>query len=330
MLRAGHVTDRNMATGLGRSCRTNCRGCATSGVAAARRADERVVEPAPVPGYLLRPMNHPRLATGQALTGITDVHIHVQPWRELKPHVLETMWRGQNAHRDLMIQVMEDPRALLEVMDGAGVWRAGLVNYPSPDVMGFTDATNTFAATYARANPERLIDLGIRLLKIHPPHQGFPANAYTAGLDALGTIYRRCEERGLPVMAHTGTSIFPGARSKYGNPMELDDVAIDFPDLRIVMAHGGRPLYMAEAFFVLRRHRRMWLDISGIPPARLLQYFPRLSELADRVLWGTDWPSPGVKDMRLNIDQFLALPLSDPHKKAILETNALALFPAAR
>ncbi|PYP81960.1 MAG: hypothetical protein DMD25_00660 [Gemmatimonadetes bacterium] len=163
-----------------------------------------------------------------------------------------------------------------------------------------------------------------------PPHQGMPANAYTDGLTALGTIYRRCEERGLPVMIHTGTSIFPGARSKYGNPMELDDVAIDFPDLRIVMAHGGRPLYMEEAFFVLRRHRGMWLDVSGIPPARLLEYFPRLSELADRVLWGTDWPSPGVKDMRINIDQFLALPLSDAHKKAILETNALALFPAPR
>jgi len=174
------------------------------------------------------------------------------------------------------------------------------------------------------------VDLGIRLVKIHPPHQGMPANAYTNGLDALGKIYRRCEERGLPVMIHTGTSIFPGARSKYGNPMELDDVAIDFPDLRVVMAHGGRPLYMEEAFFVLRRHRKMCLDVSGIPPARLLEYFPRLPELADRVVWGTDWPSPGVKDMRINIDQFLGLPLSDAHKKAILETNALALFPAAR
>ena len=296
-------------------------------------------------------MNHPRLATGQSLTRITDVHIHVQPWRELKPHVLETMWRGQDAHRDLMIQVMDDPRALLEIMDRAGVWRVGLVNYPSPDVMGFTDASNAFAAKYAQADPERLLpyggvhprftndpagdvdrlaELGTRLVKIHPPHQGMPANAYTNGLDALGKIYRRCEERGLPVMIHTGTSIFPGARSKYGNPMDLDDVAIDFPDLRIVMAHGGRPLYMEEAFFVLRRHRGMRLDVSGIPPARLLEYFPRLSELADRVLWGTDWPSPGVKDMRLNVDQFLALPLSDPHKKAILETNALALFPAAR
>src|SRR5436189_41916 len=206
-------------------------------------------------------MSGPRSATNLSLTRITDVHIHVQPWRELKPNVLETMWKSHGAERDLMIEVMDDPRALLE---------------------------------------------------------------------ELRNIYRRCDQRGRPVMIHTGTSLFPGARSKYGNPMELDDVAIDFPDLRIVMAHGGRPLYMEEAFFVLRRHRGMWLDVSGIPPARLLEYFPRLSELADRVLWGTDWPSPGVKDMRINIDQFLTLPLSDPHKKAILETNALALFPAAR
>ena len=296
-------------------------------------------------------MTHPASAARLSPSRITDVHIHIQPWRELKPQVLAVMWRDKQAERDRMIQVMEDPHALLDVMDQAGVWRAGLVNYPSPDVMGFTNATNTFAATYARANPERLlpyggvharftndprgdvdrlVDLGIRLLKIHPPHQGFPANAYTAGLEALGAIYRRCEERGLPVMIHTGTSVFPGARSKYGNPMELDDVAIDFPDLPLVMAHGGRPLYMAEAFFILRRHRHVRLDVSGIPPTRLLEYFPRLPEVADRVVWGTDWPSPGVRDMRQNIDQFLALSLDDSHKRAILETNALALFPAAR
>ena len=85
---------------------------------------------------------------------------------------------------------------------------------------------------------------------------------------------------------------------------------------------------MEEAFFVLRRHRNVSLDVSGIPPAKLLEYFPRLAELADRTLWGTDWPSPGVKDLRQNIDQFLELPLTDPQRTAILETNALALFPA--
>ncbi|OLC09244.1 MAG: hypothetical protein AUH41_05690 [Gemmatimonadetes bacterium 13_1_40CM_66_11] len=282
------------------------------------------------------------------LQRITDVHIHIQPWRDLKPQVQEAMRKGKEDHWNFLISVMDDPRALLEVMDRAGVWRVGLVNYPSPDIMGFDDSTNTFAAKYARANPERLIpyggvharftrdpagdvdrliDQGIRLLKIHPPHQAFPANAYTNGLTALAAIYVRCEERGLPVMIHTGTSIFPGARSKYGNPMELDDVAIDFPDLQLVMAHGGRPLYMEEAFFILRRHGKVRLDVSGIPPSKLLEYFPRLPEIADRVLWGTDWPSPGVKDLRQNIDQFLALPLTKEQQQAILETNALALFP---
>jgi predicted TIM-barrel fold metal-dependent hydrolase len=281
-------------------------------------------------------------------THITDVHIHVQPWDELRPAALEALRRGKEAHWELLRRVMDDPATLLELMDRAGVWRVGLVNYPAPEVMGFTDRSNAFAARYARANPERLlpyggvhprltrdpagdvdrlVELGIRVLKIHPPHQLFPANAYTDGLTALGTIYRRCEERGLPVMVHTGTSIFPGARSKYGNPLELDDVAVDFPALPLVMAHGGRPLFMAEAFFILRRHRNVWLDVSGIPPAKLLEYFPRLAELADRVLWGTDWPGPGVADMRANLDQFLALPLTDGHRKAILESNALAVLP---
>ncbi|HUK21686.1 MAG TPA: amidohydrolase family protein [Gemmatimonadales bacterium] len=289
------------------------------------------------------------IAAAPADLRITDVHIHVQPWRELKPPVLETMRRGKEDQFELLRHVMDDPRALLEIMDGAGVWRVGLVNYPCPDVLGFTDATNAFSARYSQANPERLlpyggvhprftrdpagdvdrlVDLGIRVLKIHPPHQLFPANAYTQGLEALGAIYRRCEERGLPVMIHTGTSIFPGARSKYGNPMELDDVAVDFPDLAILMAHGGRPLYMDEAMFILRRHPQVRLDISGIPPAKLLEYFPRLAELVDRVLWGTDWPSPGVKDLRRNIDQFLALPLGDADRRAILETNALAVLPS--
>lgn len=281
---------------------------------------------------------------------ITDVHIHIQPWRDLKPHVMDVMRRGKEKHWEFLISIMDDPQALLQILDQAGVWRVGLVNYPSPDIMGFTNSTNDFAAKYASTNPERLlpyggvhprfttdpegdvdrlVDLGIRTLKLHPNHQVFPANAYTDGMEMLGRIYRRCEARGLPVMVHTGTSIFPGARSKYGNPMELDDVAIDFPDLALIMAHGGRPLYMEEAFFILRRHRHVRLDVSGIPPLKLLDYFPRLTEIIDRVLWGTDWPSPGVSDLRQNVDQFLTLPLSDAHRRAVLETNALTLFPAS-
>lgn len=282
------------------------------------------------------------------LAGVTDLHVHIQPWKELKPAVQEVMRRGKEDHFEQLIALMEDPRALLEVLDRCDIWRVGLVNYPSPDLMGFTDETNEFSAKYASAAPDRLIpfggvhprfteepegqvehllELGIRCIKIHPPHQLYPANAYTMGLEALGRIYRRCEERGLPVMIHTGTSVFPGARCKYGRPMELDDVAIDFPDLTIIMAHGGRPLWMNEAFFIMRRHRNVHLELSGIPPSKLLEYFPRLGEIGDRVLWGTDWPSPGVRDLGENLEQFLALPLTDELKHKITRTTPLRLFP---
>ena len=283
-----------------------------------------------------------------AAPGVTDMHVHVQPWEQLKPGVMQAMRVGKEDHWERLLALMADPLALLEVMDASGIWRVGLVNYPSPDVMGFDDSTNAFAARYASAAPERLIpyggvhprfttdpegqveellQLGTRILKIHPPHQVYPANAYTMGLDALARIYRRCEERGLPVTVHTGTSIFPGARCKYGRPMELDDVALDFPDLRIIMAHGGRPLWMDEAFFVLRRHQNMVLEISGIPPLKLLEYFPRLAEIGDRVIWGTDWPSPGVHDLRQNLDQFLSLPLSQDLKDRITRHTPLEVVP---
>lgn len=282
------------------------------------------------------------------LPGITDVHVHIQPWRQLKPAVMDAMRRGKEDHWEFLLALMDEPKLLLDIMDRSGIWRVGMVNYPSPDLMGFTDETNLFAARYAEAEPERLLpyggvhprfagdingqvdellELGIRCLKIHPSHQLFPANAHTQGMQTLGAIYRRCAERGLPVMVHTGTSIFPGARNKYGNPMELDDVAIDFPDLTIVMAHGGRPLWMDEAFFILRRHPNVYLDVSGIPPLKLTEYFPRLAEVGDRVLWGTDWPSPGVRDLKQNLEQFMGIGLPESVKTAVTRSNPLKVFP---
>ena len=56
--------------------------------------------------------------------------------------------------------------------------------------------------------------------------------------------------------------------------MYVDDIAVDFPKLKILLAHGGRPLWMNTAFFLVRRHRNVYLDISGIPPKTLLKYFP--------------------------------------------------------
>lgn len=174
---------------------------------------------------------------------------------------------------------------------------------------------------------DAILRMGIRMIKIHPPHQLLFPNDYYNGVKELETIYGTAEKNGVPVMVHTGTSIFPGARNKFGDPLFLDDVAIDFPKLKILMAHGGRPIWMQTAFFLLRRHKNVYLDISGIPPKLLLQYFPRLEEIAYKTLFGTDWPSPGVADIKQNKDQFLALPLSQQAKDQVLSKTALTIWP---
>ena len=77
---------------------------------------------------------------------ITDVHIHIQPFEQLKPAVAEVMRLGKEEHWERLMALTRDPLALLEVMDASGIQRVGLINYPSPDLMGFTDSTNDFAA----------------------------------------------------------------------------------------------------------------------------------------------------------------------------------------
>jgi uncharacterized protein len=254
-----------------------------------------------------------------------------------------------SGHPDLarVERARRDPRELLSLMDDEGIERAALINYVAPDVMGFTEETNDWVCAFVKGNEDRLVavgsihprrtrdarsdvarlfESGVRMLKIHPPHQVFAANAYRDGDEALGQIYAAAQEHGRPVMIHTGTSIFPGARNRYADPMAADDVAVDFPRLPLILAHAGRPLFMPTAVFLARRHKNVSLDLSGMPPKKLLEYLPRLEELSGKCLWGTDWPSPGVTSMKKNVEEFLALPLSEVAKERILWSNAAALI----
>lgn len=277
---------------------------------------------------------------------ITDAHIHVQPWWELKPEVLELMTRGR-ADVDELQKIMKSPEHLLRRLDADGIERAVLVNYPSPDLMGFSHRVNEYVARYCGHAPDRLVpmggvhprfaedaaaevrraaELGVRALKVHPPHMRVAANAYLDGLDALRALYEEAQRLHLPVMIHTGTSIFPGARSRLGEPIGVDDVAIDFPDLTIVIAHGGRPLWMEQAFFLVRRFPNVYMDVSSIPPRAILRYFPRLAEIAGKVLYGSDWPAPGVRSMAQNLSDFRSLDLPAAAFGKMLEDNARRVF----
>jgi predicted TIM-barrel fold metal-dependent hydrolase len=279
---------------------------------------------------------------------ITDCHVHIQPVEMFKPAALEAMKR-KRANYDQVIEFCRSPKKFLQHLDSIGIERAVLINYVAPEVMGFTPEVNDFVADYCKESParlipcgsihprhtqnvlaemERIVRLGIRMIKIHPPHQLLYPNDYLSGVKELEIIYRAAEANGIPVMVHTGTSIFPGARNKFGDPMFVDDVAVDFPKLKILLAHGGRPLWMENAFFLLRRHSNVYLDISGIPPRSLLKYFPRLEEIAEKTLFGTDWPGPGVPDMKQNLDEFRQLPLPPQVQEQILSKTADSIWPA--
>jgi uncharacterized protein len=278
--------------------------------------------------------------------GVTDCHVHINPIWEMHPAARALVGHG-GAGAELEAHA-RSPKRFLDYLDRCGVERAVLVNYVAPEIVGYTEKANDFVSEYCQADPRRLIaigsvlpsharpgaeverlatQLGIRGIKLHPPHQRFAPNAYADGsLPGLRDIYEACERLGLPVIVHTGTSVFPGARNRFAEPLLVEDVAIDFPKLTIVLAHGGRPLWMEQAVFLARRFENVYLELSSVPPGKLLEYFPTLEKLAGKALFGSDWPGPGVKDIAENLAAFRALPLSLEGQKKILETNAARVF----
>ncbi len=277
--------------------------------------------------------------------GVTDCHVHINPIWEMRPEAKRLLRFTDEA----VARFLTEPPAFLEYLDRAEVERAALINYVAPEVIGYTEKANDFVSDYCGADPERLLavgglrpdhpnpareiahladDLHVRGVKLHPPHQLFRPNAYVDGeIPGLRDLYGACARHALPVIFHTGTSVFPGARNRFGDPLAIEDVAIDFPELTIVLAHGGRPIWMESAVFLARRFPNVWLELSGIPPARLLDYFPALPRLADKTIFGTDWPGPGVRDIRANFDAFRALGLPAEAQERILQTNPLRVFP---
>jgi predicted TIM-barrel fold metal-dependent hydrolase len=279
---------------------------------------------------------------------VFDAHIHIGPHDEMKERARRVMFGGRS-DLDLLGRIAASADALLEEMDAQRIERAALITSVSPDVIGLTERVNPWIARYAEGHRDRLVPIGgihprhsrdvagdvrrllevyrLGAIKLHPPHMEMAANSYRTDCPSLADVYRAAGEAKRPVLIHTGTSVFPGARNVYADPMPCDDVAVDFPETRIVLCHAGRPLWYQTAFFLVRRHPNVWMDVSSIPPKKLLEVLPRISEVADRVVWGTDWPSKGVVSMRQNAEDFLALPLPEAVQRKILFDNAATLFP---
>jgi predicted TIM-barrel fold metal-dependent hydrolase len=205
------------------------------------------------------------------------------------------------------------------------------------DVAAFAADNSDIMMAFASVDPMRgaeavkearrlIASGGIRGFKLHPPLQQFHAND-----KAAYPFYEVVAEAKLPVIFHTGHSGIGtgmpgggGVRLKYGNPMDIDDVAVDFPDMPIIMAHPSFP-WQDEAISVCLHKPQVYIDLSGWSPKYfspiLIQYANTL--LKKKMLFGSDYPL--ITPDRWLAD-FAAIAIRDEVRPLILKENAARLF----
>jgi len=177
------------------------------------------------------------------------------------------------------------------------------------------------------AMAKRLIkDYGVKGFKFHPSVQEFAPNDRMAY-----PLYEAIAEAKLPALFHTGqTGVGAGTRGgggirlKYSNPMLLDDVAADFPDMPIVLAHPSFP-WQEEALSVATHKPQVYIDLSGWSP----KYFPPIlvqyanTLLKDKIMFGSDYPVMAPEKW---MEEFDKLPIKPEVKPLILKGNAAKLL----
>ncbi len=213
----------------------------------------------------------------------------------------------------------------------------GRPQVPNDEVAAFAAENSDIVMAFASVDPmrgaeavaeaRRLIATGgIRGFKLHPPLQQFHAND-----KAAYPFYEVVAAAKLPVIFHTGHSGIGtgmpgggGVRLKYGNPMDIDDVAVDFPDMPIIMAHPSFP-WQDEAISVCLHKPQVYIDLSGWSPKYfspiLIQYANTL--LKKKMLFGSDYPL--ITPDRWMTD-FAAIAIRDEVRPLILKENAARLF----
>jgi len=212
----------------------------------------------------------------------------------------------------------------------------GRPQVPNEEVMELARRNSDFMIAFASVDPtrgpeavreaRRLIGLGARGFKLHPPLQQFHANDRS-----VYPFYEVVAEAKLPVVIHTGHSGIGtgmpgggGIRLKYGNPMDIDDVAVDFPDMPIILAHPSFP-WQDEAISICLHKPQVYIDLSGWSPRYfspiLIQYANTL--LKNKMLFGSDYPL--ITPDRWMAD-FEKIAIRDEVRPLILKENAVRLL----
>lgn len=168
----------------------------------------------------------------------------------------------------------------------------------------------------------------IKGLKIYPGYEPFyPADPKFA------PAYQLAEEFDVPVMIHCGDTYAPQGRVKYSHPINVDDVAVDFPKVRFLICHLGNP-WFRDCMEVVYKNANVYTDISGLTLGNFSDRFEaymrnQLKEMIlwgvnpKKVLWGTDWPLVTMESYLQFMDE-LRLPPKD--KELMMWRNAAEFF----
>ena len=218
---------------------------------------------------------------------------------------------------------------------------SGRPQLSNDEVADFASANADIAIAFASIDPHRgadgvaearrLVSSGrVRGLKLHPPLQQFDPN------DRLAyPLYEVFAEARLPVLFHTGHSGIGtgmpgggGIRLKYGNPMPIDDVAVDFPEMPIILAHPSFP-WQDEAISICLHKPTVYIDLSGWSPKyfspTLVQYANTL--LKHKVLFGSDYPFITPDRWMADLEKTT---IREEVRPLILKENAVKLLGLAR
>lgn len=290
-------------------------------------------------------------------------------WRAVEGITRPLMQAAPDQYYSLLepweLQKSADPENILRAMDKYGVDIACLLPESMMDTTGYSSrwCTNGDAWAAVQKHPDRFVlqpnlspvkhrgvgdaiwemeywvERGVRIFKIYPPE-----DTYINDLE-LWPFYRRAEELGIVLDIHTGFCWVPPGKSKYCLPLQLDDVARDFPGLKLVAFHMGYP-YTDDLNMVAMGHPNVYLCLSLLVPWAITApfKFARIVGEAmrfvgpDRIIWGTDSAGYGaqigaavlgLRDLQIPEElqwQYGYLPLTDEDKRKIFGSNLAGLM----
>jgi hypothetical protein len=226
-------------------------------------------------------------------------------------------------------------------MDAAGISKSVIVAIDAETVFDYR-VTNEVVAESVSANPDRLIGFASV-----DPHKGKAAKRELRravekdgmkGLKLLPhlielpvcdkliyPLYQEASELGIPVLFHMGTQFHTGTKLKFCRPLDVDEVAVDFPELKLIIAHFGWPWY-EEAMAVAHRNLNVYFNIAGWAPKRIPEFVFKYMNgpVQDKALLGSDYPL--VSRERI-VAELADIDLKDDTREKLYYRNALEVIP---